>query len=326
MRERRQSGVDIGLDRQGQKGRQRTINKDGSYNIRRITDGPVNFELFHWLINTTWSHYWMGVAGYYTAVNIIFAGIYYWIGPENINGISATDGVNDFLQCFFFSVQTFTTVGYGGMHPASEAASWVASVEAFLGLMIFAIATGTLYGRFSKPRQKIKYSQNAIVARHADGLALQFMVANNGSSNLMEVEATVNFSWVEMRGEERIRQFKTLPLEISKIAMFPTSWVVNHQIDSDSPLWGWGPDAYVEHDIEVFCMIKAYDETFSGTIYSRASFTAGDVVYGARFKRPFHVSESGQLVMDMRMVGEYDKVELGKIQWQEILPEVSAEG
>ncbi|MFN8308958.1 MAG: ion channel [Chitinophagales bacterium] len=310
LRDRRKNQEDIGLDRQGQRGRQRTINRDGTYNIKRITGDYVDFDLFHWLINTKWTHYWLAVFGFYTVANIFFAALFYQCGPQNIAGILPDDGINDFLQCYFFSNQTFTTVGYGGMHPTGEASSWVASIEAFVGLMSFVIATGTLYGRFSKPKQKVKYSANALIAPHHGGHALQFMAANGGRSNLMEVEATVNFSWVEAHADgTSIRRFERLELELSKIAMFPTSWIINHPIDEESPLYQWTQEEMEMRDIEIFCTLKAFDETFSGTVYSRMSYTGRDLVYGAKFKRPFSVDENGQLVMDLRMVGEYDRVE-----------------
>jgi inward rectifier potassium channel len=107
--------VDIALDR-AQQGRQRTVNLDGTFNIRRITGDRINFDLYHWIITTSWTHYWL-VVFIFMSMNVLFAVIFYLAGTENIKGISSSDGISDFMQCFFFSNQTFTTVGYGGMHP-----------------------------------------------------------------------------------------------------------------------------------------------------------------------------------------------------------------
>jgi inward rectifier potassium channel len=309
---RNRNKEDIGLDHGAQSGRQRTINRDGSYNMRRITGDAFNFELYHWLINARWSYFWLAVFLFYGSVNVVFASIYYLIGTQYIYGISATDTINDFMQCFFFSNQTFTTVGYGGMHPIGLLSSWVASLEAFIGLMSFALATGTLYGRFSKATSKVVFSRNAIIAPAGQHLALQFMAANKRNSNLMETEAIVNFSWVNKINGESYRQFKQLNLELSKIAMFPTSWTINHIIDEESPLYGMSYEDMKEKEIEVFVTLRGFDETFSQIVYSRMSFTAADVVYGAKFQRPFYIDETGKLVMDIRKVGSYDLVELPK--------------
>lgn len=303
-------GEDIGLDRGAQQGRQRTINADGSYNIKRITGDTLNLELFHWLINTSWKHYWIAVFLFYGGVNVIFATIYLLIGVEFIYGIVPADGMNDFLHCFFFSNQTFTTVGYGGMHPVGLASSWVASLEAFVGLMSFALATGTLYGRFSRATSAIKYSKNALIAPFRDGISFQFMVANQKKSNLMELEVTSNFSWVDKSTEQPIRQFTPLKYDVSKIAMFPTSWTIVHAINEESPFYGMRLQDMIEAEIEVFILIKGFDESYSQTIYSRSSYTAKDFVFGGKFIRPFYVDESGMLVMDLTKVGNWEKVEI----------------
>ena len=309
---RNRNVVDIGLDHGAQQGRQRTVNLDGSFNIRRITGDRINFDLYHWIITTSWTHYWLVVFLFYGSMNVLFAVIFYIAGVENIKGISSADGISDFMQCFYFSNQTFTTVGYGGMHPVGMFTSWVASIEAFIGLMSFALATGTLYGRFSKPRPNMKFSRNMIVAPVGDLTGLQFMLANQSASNIMDLEATVNFSWIDGVGADSIRRFKQLNLELSKIAMFPLSWIINHIIDEQSPLYGMSESDMKTKEIEIFISLKGYDETYAQIIYIRMSYTWQDLIYGAKFQKPFYVGEDGKMNMDLRKVGNYDLVELPK--------------
>ena len=307
---RMKPGEDIGLDHTGQKGRQRTINPDGSYNMVRKTGRLLgNFKLFHWLITTSWKHYWLVIAGFYLVDNLFFGGIYYLLGAESLSGVRGNTEFDKFLSCFFFSCQTFTTVGYGGIHPVGNIASSLAALEAFLGLMMFALATGTLYGRFSKAASKIKFSDNIIIAPFKNGTAMQFMVANEMTTTLMEVEARVNISWTEHDGSAKpIRRFQQVQLEIDKIAMFPTSWTINHPIDEESILFGRTLDEIKTMDVEVFVLLKGYDDVFSQTVYSRRSFTAEQFIYGAKFRRPFEINSDGKMVMDLTKVGEYDKV------------------
>jgi inward rectifier potassium channel len=300
--------LDIGLDHSAEKGRQRTVNLDGSYNIKRITGDTLDFDMYHWLITTSWKNYWIVVFLFYGVVNGIFALVYYAIGIDSLAGIVHTDPFNDFLQCFFFSNETFTTVGYGGLRPTAISSSFVASLEAFMGLMSFALATGTLYGRFSKPRPRIRFGKNAIIAPFGDLTGFQFIIANQRSSNIMELEVTVNFSWVDKTDGDSYRRFKILNLELSKIAMFPTSWTINHIIDEESPLYGMNMEDLSKKEVEAFITLKGFDETYSQTVYIRMSYTAKDFIYGAKFQRPFYVGETGQLVMDLRKVGNYDLV------------------
>ena len=177
--------------------------------------------------------------------------------------------------------------------------------------MTFALATGTLYGRFSRPVSRIKYSKNLILAPYKDITGMQFMVANEMSSSLMEMEARVNMSWLEDDGTgNMVRKFAQLPLEIDKIALFPTSWILNHPIDEESILYGRSIEEIKKLDLEVYVLLKGFDDVFSQTIYSRHSYLVEDFIYGAKFRRPWTINDEGRIVMDLTKVGDYDKANL----------------
>lgn len=316
IRDRAKPGEDIGLFRGGQKGRQRTINADGSYNMERRTGRLLgNFYLYHWLITTTWKHYWIAILSFYVVDNVVFGSIYYYLGADNLSGVVGTSELDKFLSCFFFSCQTFTTVGYGGLHPVGAVASSLAAIEAFLGLMAFAVATGTLYGRFSRARASIKYSDKIIIAPFKGGTAMQFMIANEMDNPLMEVEARVNLSWNEEEEDGKsVRRFQQVQLEFDKIAMFPTSWIINHPIDEESALYGKSLEEIQKMDVEVFVTLKAFDEIFSQTVYMRHSYMHHQFVFGAKFRRPFETSAEGKIIMDVTKVGEFDLVPMPTLQ------------
>jgi len=310
--DRMRAGEDLGIDRTAHKGRQRTINPDGSYNMERRTGRVLgNFYLYHWLITASWSHYWIIVFGFYGVMNIIFASVYYFIGIDQLSGAQASTPALQFMHCFFFSAQSFTTVGYGGIFPVGRLANFVATLEAFTGLMTFALATGTLYGRFSRPVSRIKYSRNIIFSPYKDITGLQFMVANEMSSSLMEMEARVNIGWYEDDGTGKmIRRFAQVNLEIDKISLFPTSWILNHPIDEESILYGRSFEEIKKMDPEVYVLLKGFDDVFSQTIYSRHSYMIDDFIYGAKFRRPWVINDEGRIVMDLTKVGDYDVSEM----------------
>jgi inward rectifier potassium channel len=140
---------------------------------------------------------------------------------------------------------------------------------------------------------------------------MQFMVANEMSSTLMEMEARVNVGWFEDDGTgNTVRRFQQVKLELDKIAMFPTSWVINHPIDEESALYGRSIEEIKRLDFEVFILLKGFDDVFSQTIYSRQSYLAEHFVWGAKFRKPFEVNKEGRIVMDLRKVGEYDTVKI----------------
>jgi len=51
-------------------------------------------------------------------------------------------------------------------------------------------------------------------------------------------------------------------------------------------------------------LIKAYDDTFSQTVLVRHSYRHDEIVWGNRFAPAFFVDGAGDLVLELRKVGE----------------------
>ena len=167
----------------------RFLNQDGTVNIKRkVSDKHIGFDIYHWLLSITWVQFISLVFISYIAVNTMFAMIYFSIGAEKFGGIEMGTGSEKFSQLFFFSAQTLTTVGYGHIFPNSVFASSVSAIESMLGLMGFALVTGLLYGRFSKPKADIQYSRHAIVAPYMEHTGFMFRIANKKQNELIETE------------------------------------------------------------------------------------------------------------------------------------------
>lgn len=299
---------DIGFDSKAGGNRRRTINPDGTYNIIRKNNFFQEFHIYQWAITCKWRTYWAVVLGIYVSVNFIFAALYFIIGPEYIVGIEG-DEYSKFWQCYFFSLQTFTTVGYGGLHPKGLMTNTLAGFEAFLGLMTFALATGALYGRFSKPEARIKYAANALVSSFREGKALMLMLCNNKKGNLVEVSAKLTLSWLDDGPDGKtIRKFSTLPLDIDKISFLSLTWTLVHVIDEESPLSWFTAEDYLNRDVEIFVFVSCYDDTFAQTVHSRYAYTGAEVVNNARYKRAFYTDDKGFTVLDVENVGAYELV------------------
>ncbi len=297
---------DLGFDSRTERNRKRSINADGSFNIKRKNNFWSEFHIYQWVITCKWSTYWYTVLSIYVGANFFFASLYYLIGAENIVGVEG-EGIVAYWQCFFFSLQSFTTVGYGGLHPKGMLCNVLAGYEAFLGLMTFALATGSLYGRFSRPEARIKYSPNALISPYKDGKALMFMLCNNKKGTLVEASAKVNFSWVEKdENGNDTRRFDVLDLEIDKISMLALSWTLVHPITEDSVLYGFTPEDYIEKDVEIYILMSAYDDTFGQTVHSRSSYIGSEIICNAKFRRPFYTDSNGNTVMDVLSLGAYD--------------------
>jgi inward rectifier potassium channel len=301
---------DLGLGLQPVVQNQRVINRDGSSNIRRVgTPFFRTADMYNALITMSWSMFNLLVFSAYVLINILFAFIYLGIGIENLVGIKqSSSAFVHFMDAFFFSAQTISTVGYGHISPSGLATSFAAALESLVGLLSFALATGLLYGRFSRPSAKIRYSKNMVVAPYRNITGLMFRLANYRSNQLIELEVKVMLTYNELVDGKIIRRFVPLELERSNISMLTLSWTVVHPIIEDSPLKSMDPEFLKSSEAEFIVMLKAFDDSFSQTVYSRTSYTDEEVVWGARFVSAISLDENGVNVLALNQIDELEMV------------------
>jgi inward rectifier potassium channel len=237
-------------------------------------------------------------------LNALFALVYFQLGPDQLDGVQASTAFGRYLKGFFFSAHTLSTVGYGNISPKGVAGNVVSSFESLLGVLGFAVATGLLFGRVSRPSARIGFSENMVVAPYQDGKSLQFRLVNRRSNSLVELEVRPMLMTVEMSDGRPKRNYEMLRLERDKVLFLPLTWTVVHPIDAESPFWGKTPQDLERVQAEVLILVKAYDDTFSQTVLARYSYRHNEIVWDKRFAPAFFVDDEGDLVLEIRKVGE----------------------
>jgi inward rectifier potassium channel len=298
----KQESFDPGLTTQFSGELRRTINRDGSFNVRRKGRRLRDTNLYLKLIDTTWPRFLGLVVAFFAAVNTIFATAYVIVGAEHLQGVQPE--MNAFLNAFFFSVHTLTTVGYGDVFPRGNWANAVAAIEATAGLMIFALVASVLYGRFSRPSAKILFSDRAIIAPYQDGISLQFRITNARSNVLMDLNARVLLMTVKPEDGQLKRNYFDLPLQRRNVYFFPLTWTIVHPIDPDSPLYGITGEDLARQAAELLILIQGFDDTFSQWVHARYSYRHDEILWGARFEPAFHVDQKGDLILDVDRIDE----------------------
>lgn len=290
----------------------RFLDKDGSANIeKRGLPFFDQISWFHTLLRLPAWKFQIIIFSVFILVNFIFASIYYFIGIEHLNGIVANSEIEKFAQAYFFSAQTFTTVGYGHISPQGFLTSAVAATEALAGLLGFALATGLLYGRFSKPKAHLKFSENAIIAPFQGGKALMIRVASYKNTNLTDAEAKLTLA---MRVEENgltVNRFFPLELEYSTINSLTLSWTLVHHITEESPLYEFSNDDFANESGEILVFLKAFDEMFSNTVAIRTSYVFKEIIYGAKFLQMFeHSNDNTKTVIHIDKLNSFEEIEI----------------
>ena len=286
------------------KSRRRLVNRDGTFNVRRTGLGLFErVSLYHFLLEISWPRF-LGLAALsYILAKAVFAAAYVALGREALNGLEATSALAAFGEAFFFSVYTFSTIGYGDVTPVSWQAGVVVTLESLAGLASFGLAAGLMFARFARPNARIIFSRNALIAPYKGGRSFEFRIVNSRKNQIIELSARVILARRTREGGGR--SYRELSLERERVAIFPLSWTIVHPIDDSSPLAGLSPEELHASEAEFLVLLTGFDETFAQTVHARSSYRADELVYGARFASMFdHDEGDGLLSVDLARIHE----------------------
>ena len=252
-------------------------------------------DVYHYLLRTSWTVVIGWVVLLFGALNLLF-GTGFWL----VGGVSNAHG---FADCFFFSVQTLATIGYGAMYPQGTGAELLMTCEALVGLLMSAMMTGLAFAKFARPTSKVLWSQICVVSDRDGVPTLMFRVANERMNHIVEANIRVAVLRSEVTHEgEKLRKVFDMALLRSSTPSFILSWTVMHPLTPASPLYGLTPEAIVASQSEIVLTLTGLDETLMQTIHSRTSYIPSEIRWGARF-----ADILGQVHSDGRRIIDYTR-------------------
>ena len=289
----------------------RFVNKDGTANVSKRGNGWLDrVSWYHTMINMPRWKFLLVIFAFYAGVNLIFATLYFVIGIEYLDGIETTGSAwNQFWKAYFFSAQTFTTVGYGHISPSGFLTSTLAAGEALVGLLSFAIATGLFYARFSKPKAFLRFSTHAVIAPYNGIKALMVRMAPYKNNNLTDAEAKMTLAMVVTENGKPVTKFFFLDMEMKKINALNLSWTLVHPITESSPLFGFGAEDFNNAEGELIVSVKAFDDLFSTTVAAGTSYVFSEMVYGAKFDLMYSENQANtRTILHLDKLNSFSKV------------------
>lgn len=303
---------ETGLSANGNLSGGRFFGKNGTPNIQ--IKGMGFFErlnIYHALLTMPRWKFGCIILTFFILINLFFAFTYLFIGIEHLGGMVANTSAEKFGEAFFFSAQTFTTVGYGRINPIGFWASVTAAFEALCGLMSFALATGLLYGRFARPKAYIRYSKNALFAPFKDGVALMFRMVPYTKNYLVNVEVKVTIAMRVMEDGLMKNKFYNAALDIAKANTMTANWTLVHPINEDSPLYNLTKSDIENANTELLIFVQGFDESFSNTVVSRASYIASEFIYGAKFSPMYGPTPNGEsTILHVDKLDDYESAQI----------------
>ncbi|MFT3679125.1 MAG: ion channel [Ferruginibacter sp.] len=290
----------------------RLINKNGRPNVEKRGLGPLErISWYHTMLEISNTKFLLLVIIFYITVNLIFALIYYSIGVEHLAGILANSSAEKFIEAYFFSAQTLTTVGYGRISPVGFLTSTVAAIEALVGLLSLALATSLFYGRFSKPKAYLRFSEKAVLAPFKESVAIMMRVAPFKNNNLIDAEAKLTAGLTLEENGKTVNRFYPLEMEYSKVNALTLSWTLVHPVTEDSPFYRFTREDFANTRGEIIVFLKAFDDMFSNTVVARTSYTLGEIIIGAKFIPMFHLdNDNNKTVLDLEKIGLFTDAEI----------------
>ncbi len=290
----------------------RFVNKNGRPNVEK--SGLGFLEKISWyhtmLVMPRWKFFSI-ILLFYVCVNLIFAIIYFIIGVDALGEIPSPSELTNFAEAFFFSTQTFTTVGYGRISPIGFVSSSIAAFEALFGLLSFALATGLLYGRFSRPVAYLRFSHNALIAPYKNINALMLRVAPFKNTNLVDAVASVTLGMTVEENGVSVNRFYQLVLEFNTVNALTLSWTLVHPINEKSPLYNFTKADFENIKGEVLVFIKAFDDMFSNVVVARTSYVFSEIHYGGKFEPMYERAHTGdKTIIYFDKLNSFKNVEL----------------
>jgi inward rectifier potassium channel len=272
----------------------------GSYEFKK--KGVSRFDLrdpYHLAVALTWPQFLAALLALYLSVNVVFT-ILFWLVPGSV----ANARPDSFSDAFFFSIETLATVGYGKMYPATLLGHMVASIEIVCGLAFTAVLTGLTFVRFSRPRAKLIFAANPVVAMHNGKPTLMVRIGNGRAAVLADARAQLNVLLTETTTEGKVfHRAQELQLERAHIPIFPLFWTLMHVLDERSPLNGYDAARAVKANAQVFVAIEARDPTLATTVHDIRNYPAEDVRFGMRYTEAVTTARDGTPVLDLTAIG-----------------------
>jgi len=289
--------------------RLRFLNRDGTFNVRRTGIRQIStLNLYHFLLTMSWAQFLGLVLLLYFLSNIVFGLLYSSLGAEYLVDTSSQPTANIFLRGFFFSVQTFATIGYGTIHPVGIVPNLLVTIESYYSMIATALITGLVFARFSRPTAKIIFSETAVIAPYLNNTGFMFRLVNSRKNQLIEVRAQVLFTRFIEKDGITTRTFDLLKLERERVSFLPLAWTIVHPIDEQSPMFGLTEQDFEKSDVEILVIISAMDETFAQTVHTRSSYKLKEIKFGCKFTNLYNEIEAGEPIsIDIRKLSETEK-------------------
>lgn len=281
--------------------RQRIVNKSGRIRVNYVKvpgRGQLYFlnDHFTTLIDAQWRYVFLIFFFAFLVSWLVFGSIWWGIYKHRINhGITCIEKVSSWTSAFLFSLETQTTIGYGGRQITPECPEGVICliIQCIIGLLISSTMLGLVFAKVSRPHKRsssIMFSRKAVIGPRDGKLYLMFRVADVRKRQLVESHIRVFLirRHVTKEGEEIGCYRHSLNVTFDgdddgeKVFLFAPV-VVQHEINEKSPFYEYSPDDLNVADFEILVFLEGIVESTGMTTQARTSYLSDEIHWGHLF-------------------------------------------
>src|SRR5215469_18098906 len=263
-------------------------------------------DVYRWLLGLSWPKFAAFVGTVYVGLNLVCA-LFYSLDPNSVGGTTTSEWL---LDCFFFSVQTLATVGYGHMYPQSIYGHIVSMIEIMTGVFLIAVMTGLIFVRFSRPIARVVFSRSMVIASLNGKPTLMVRIGNENQHSMVEAEFRIMFSRDEplLEGGD-FRYFYVLKLHFDRLTVFPAALTLRHTIDETSPLFGATPESLESSRVLFIVSVVGIDPVIAAAVQTQKDYAWRDIQFGQRFAEIYTEHGGGRLTVDYGRLHDIEQVE-----------------
>jgi inward rectifier potassium channel len=263
-------------------------------------------DVYRWLLGLRWPQFALFVASLYIGLNLLFAALYSF----RQDSIAGSTGGSRFFDCFFFSVQTLATVGYGHMYPQTLYGHIISTVEIMTGIFLLATMTGLIFVRFSRPIARVVFSNSIVIAPLNGKPTLMVRIGNENQHSMVEAEFRVMFSRDEALVEGGdFRYFYVLKLHFDRLTVFPAALTLRHTVDDESPLFGATIESLAANRALFIVSVVGIDPVLAAAVQTQKDYSWRDVQFGHRFVEIYSEHGGGRLTVDYNRLHDTESAE-----------------
>ncbi|XP_020793696.2 ATP-sensitive inward rectifier potassium channel 1-like [Boleophthalmus pectinirostris] len=297
----------------------RLVSKDGRCNIEHDHGARLALlgDMWTTVVEIRWRFVVLLFVASFAGSWFFFSLLWYWIARSNgdlagqnrtVGHARCIDNVHGLTTAFLYSLETQTTIGYGGRALTGSCPGTVALivVQSLVGVFINCFVCGVILAKISLPKKRAKtvtFSDTAVICLKNGRLCLLIRVANLRKTLLIRSHIYGKLVRTSLTPDGEAVILDQVDVEFAVDAgkdnlFFVCPLTLYHVIDRSSPFYELSSDSLPQQDFELVVFLDGTAESTSSSCQVRTSYVPQEVQWGHTFLPIVSKTKTGKYCVD----------------------------